>query len=1640
MADKENPQLSQDDLLAQIAELQAEVRRIAEFSTQNNGENSKGSAQSTADPLNIVPPKEKLTLDNPFSEEITNYQMPKNFTLPTALEPYKGFGDPRAHVKKFQSMMFFNGPNNEPVLCRAFPTYLDGAALLWFSKLSAGSISSFEDLARSFIDYFAASRIYVHGSDFLGTIKQGQHESLKDYMTRFADATMEIQDLDPAVHLHALKAGLRPGKFRETIAITKPKTLEEFRERAAGQMEIEELREAQKSDKQPHRRDEERTFRSPGNRDTKKPPKPASKYNTYTRFNTRRENIIREILNARIIKPPARAGNYQDQRFVDKTKHCAFHRKFGHTTDDCIVAKDLLERLARQGLLDKYIETRKGRGGNSDRAEHKQATADDKKERTTPDPPRGVINHISGGFAGGGETSSARKRSYRAMLAIEGTIQPKKGKEPDVTISFNQIDFKSASPNLDDPVVISIQVGELLVRKTLLDPGSSADVLFYSTFTKMKLSEKLIQPSSGELIGFSGERVPIMGHIWLKTTMGEIPMPKSIDIQYLIVNCYSPYNIILGRPALNIFRAVVSTLHLCVKFPVQENKIATVYADHQEARQCYNAGLKPVQKEQEAQPQVQAIHTTANSATLADLDPREDLGERPRPMDDLQQITLTADDKQCTYVGEALEGADRARLIHILRQNADLFAWTPDDMPGINPEVICHKLAIDKTILPVAQKKRNLGEEKKQAALEETQKLLNAGFIREIRFTTWLSNVVMILMHPEDQSKIAFITEHENFCYKVMPFGLKNAGATYQRLMDKVFQQQIGRNMEVYVDDMVAKTPMQRSHCDDLVEIFRQLRAYNMRLNPDKCAFGVQGGKFLRFMLTSRGIEANPEKCRAVLNMASPKTVKEVQQLAGRIAALSRFLPAVANRSYHFFQTFSKGRKFNWTDECENAFTELKQHLTSPPILQRPETGNPLYLYLSVSNHAISSVLVTETGRKQNPVYFISRVLQPTETRYPKIEQLALALITTARRLRHYFQGHTIIVRTNQPLRQILTKPELAGRLIKWSVELSEFDIQYEPRKTLKSQVLADFISEMNNDTHNTEVRWSMHVDGASNKEGSGAGILLKEGDKVVAEQSLQFRFNASNNQAEYEALLAGLKLALQLQVPRITAYCDSSLVVHQIKGEFQVKDPLLEKYWLITKDLISKFKEFNIIHVNREQNTRADVLSKLATTRQAENTSALSQLTLDKPSFEQETILSITQVPDWRTPFIDYINTGTIPNDEPNLPLFRRRASFYTVLGNTLYRRGHSQPLLKCISNEEAEEVMAETHEGVCGNHIGGRALAAKILRTGYYWPTIKRDCITKVKACDNCQKHATLSETPAQELHTIEVSWPFDRWGLDILGPFPKAPGQVKFLLVSIDYFSKWIEAQPLAYITSEKVRSFLWKNIICRFGIPREIISDNGRQFTDHKLATFLTNFNIKHHFSSVEHPQTNGQVESANRIILQGLKKKLGEAKGEWADLIPEVLWSYKTSIQSATGETPFKLVYGAEALIPVEVSVPTLRTELYNQPNNQQARLAELDLVEEDRDISAIKQRARKRYLEQRHHKRVVHRSFNNGDLVLRRTEDARKPPAHGKLAANWEGPFRVLQNLGKRAYKLETLRGEQLPGTWNVSFLRKYQS
>ena len=303
-------------------------------------------------------------------------------------------------------------------------------------------------------------------------------------------------------------------------------------------------------------------------------------------------------------------------------------------------------------------------------------------------------------------------------------------------------------------------------------------------------------------------------------------------------------------------------------------------------------------------------------------------------------------------------------------------------------------------------------------------------------------------MDPDDQEKTLFVIGQGTYCYRVMPFGLKNAGATYQRLVNKMFQKQIGASMEVYIDDMLVKSTTAGLHIAHMSEAFQILREYNMKLNPSKCAFGVSTRKFLGFIVNNRGIEANPDKIKVVLDMSPPSNIKDVQRLTGRIAALSRFVSKASDKCQPFFQVLKKA--FQWDTNCEEAFSALKTYLSSPLILVSPSEGELLTLYLAVSDFSTNAVLVKDKDRVQHPVYYCSRVLRGAEERYPRMEILILALVTAARKLRPYFQAHTIEIQTEYPMKQVLHKPETSRRLMKWAIELSEFDIRYKPKTAIK--------------------------------------------------------------------------------------------------------------------------------------------------------------------------------------------------------------------------------------------------------------------------------------------------------------------------------------------------------------------------------------------------------------------------------------------------------------------------------------------------------------------------------------------------------------------------------------------------------------
>ncbi|KAL0456100.1 UNVERIFIED_CONTAM: Transposon Ty3-I Gag-Pol polyprotein [Sesamum latifolium] len=221
-----------------------------------------------------------------------------------------------------------------------------------------------------------------------------------------------------------------------------------------------------------------------------------------------------------------------------------------------------------------------------------------------------------------------------------------------------------------------------------------------------------------------------------------------------------------------------------------------------------------------------------------------------------------------------------------------------------------------------------------------------------------------ITLAPEDRKKVSFITSVGTFCYVGMPFRLKKAGATYQRLVDKIFHPQIGRNIEVYVDDMLVKSKEAHNHVIDLEETFSVLRKYKLKLNSGKCAFGVQGCRFLGFMVTQRGIEANPIKIKVILDMKAPTNIKEVQRLIGMVAALSRFISKVAEKSLPFLKELRKTKNFEWDASCQQAFEELKSYLAGLLLLVKPCQGDTLYLYLSATPQAVSSVLIREDEGK----------------------------------------------------------------------------------------------------------------------------------------------------------------------------------------------------------------------------------------------------------------------------------------------------------------------------------------------------------------------------------------------------------------------------------------------------------------------------------------------------------------------------------------------------------------------------------------------------------------------------------------------------------------------------------------------------
>ncbi|XP_019189147.1 PREDICTED: uncharacterized protein LOC109183499 [Ipomoea nil] len=766
-----------------------------------------------------------------------------------------------------------------------------------------------------------------------------------------------------------------------------------------------------------------------------------------------------------------------------------------------------------------------------------------------------------------------------------------------------------------------------------------------------------------------------------------------------------------------------------------------------------------------------------------------------------------------------------------------------------------------------------------------------------------------------------------------------------------------------------------------------------------------------------------------------------------------------------------KGIPFMWDEACKNAFESIKSYLMKPPVLTAPVHGRPLILYISAQDSSMGALLAQENDKgKENALYYLSRMMTPNELKYSPIEKLCLALVFSIKKLKHYFEAHTIrLVSKANPVKYVMAKVVLSDRLARWYLLFQQFEIVYVPQKSVKGQALADFLAdhpipaewELSDDLPDEDVLvieilppWKMYFDGASHRKGAGAGVVFVTPEGEVLPYSFTLTEQCSNNVAEYQALILGLEIAADMKQLRINIYGDSKLIINQVLGLYEVKKAELVPYNNYAKILMQWLGDVTIEHVPRKENKHADALAALASTiAHPAARIQVCQRWVVPPIFKEDGSVDETvELPtasvydigkdDWRQPVVDYLADGKLPEDSRKRVDIKRRAPRFIYYKETLYRRSFEGVFLRCLGEEEALQAMQEAHSGVCGAHQSGPKLHFHIKRMGYYWPTMVKDCIDYARRCQACQYHANFIHQPPEPLHPTVASWPFDAWGLDVVGPItPKSSAGHAYILAATDYFSKWAEAVALKEVKKENVADFLRVHIIYRFGIPRYILTDNGKPFDNKLMDKICKLFDFKQRNSSAYYAAANGLAEAFNKTLCNLLKKVVSKSKRDWHDRMEEALWAYRTTYRTPTQSTPYSLVYGVEAVLPLERQIPSLRLAIQKgltDEENAKLRLAELEALDEKRLQAQQSLECYQARMSRAFNKRVRTRSFQIGDKVLavRRPIIVTRKTGH-KFTSRWDGPYVILEVYTGGAYKLISEDGLKI-GPINGRFLKLY--
>uniref|UniRef100_A0A2N9HPP3 Uncharacterized protein n=1 Tax=Fagus sylvatica TaxID=28930 RepID=A0A2N9HPP3_FAGSY len=818
---------------------------------------------------------------------------------------------------------------------------------------------------------------------------------------------------------------------------------------------------------------------------------------------------------------------------------------------------------------------------------------------------------------------------------------------------------------------------------------------------------------------------------------------------------------------------------------------------------------------------------------------RQDEGSKPN-IEELEIVNLAdkGEEPREVKIGTRCAAEQKEALIALLREFHEIFAWSYQDMPGLDTDIVVHKIPLKPECKPVKQALRRMKPEVILKIKEEVEKQLKAGFLSTVTYSDWVANIVPV---PKKDGKVRMCVDYrdlnraspkdnfplphidtlvDNTATNVV-FSFMDGFSGYNQIKmaeGRQVQDRFCHTLGNLCDDMIAKSRTAQDHLTDLRKLFQRLKKYQLRLNPNKCAFGVTSGKLLGFIVSGRGIEIDPAKVQAIRSMPAPKTEKEIRSFLGRINYIARFIAQLTANLRASVQVVEK----RCEDKDVPSFytSQSKKHPWAACWDNKTRLGR----------RSRQSTILARSSRSRRPV-----------TCWLRKTCCALGLglqeAETVHALLHHLVG-----------------------------------IPDGPDQAIKGQAIADYLADY--PSEQLELNGLRVPRRRPNAVGSGIGAVLVSPKGQQTPIAVKLGFDCTNNMTEYEACIVGLQAALEFGAYELEVFGDSLLIVSQTNGEWQARDPKLIPYQRYISRLVPKFKYVTFTYTPRAHNHFADALATLASLIklvEGDDVRPLRIETRDIPAYcvcIEECMNVEAEIDDkpWYYDIKRFIQDREYPSraTENEKKYIRRMAFQFFLSGEILYKRTHDATLLRCVDAEEANRLIQEMHAGLMGAHANGPFLARKIMRAGYYWLTMERDCIRHVQTCHKCQMYQNSKNAPPQYLHTMASPWPFSAWGMDVIGAItPKA--------------SNGHETTSSA-----------------GYGMPEMLITDNASNLNNRMMDQLCQQFKIP----APQLCSIPSEDERSRRSCQQELR--------------------------TSVGATPYSLVYGMEAVLPVEVEIPSLR--------------------------------------------------------------------------------------------------------------------